>query len=1483
MVCLLSDDEDDADEAAAVATTAAPGRVAVVGGAGAGGWGAAGGGGGGAAAFVAGLTTDGGGLAQEARDEGATHGLRGLAPPRPDVKPWLSGGVSGGPGAAACASASAAPGGGDVKPWAPVPAGWDASAGLAGVPALPPPPQQTPDVAAAIAAAAAAAVAPRPSGPPAAAAGGSNRFFSSTLYGDVPEEDEISPVSVSPMRGAGGASGDIQGEVVSVDEEVSFLPPPGSFGEGDVKGASALRLPGAGAGAAGAGESLGTLTYDIPDDDLPVASGGRPPSRGRSSSVGVGTEEDPIDVDELLNEEFAWLPARKHTDRKPGTGAGSSKAAAGAGGGGAAGCGSAIRGTPRARRAPHRELTEEEEEAAMDARIGIPSRRGGRAAVDHRGCAGAGGADQVLLDDEDADAEAEMDRLDMAADGGDGIDSLDFAARGGAAGEFSSDYVKELYGQNNTNADATTEGETPYEMNVSLLRHQKRALAWMINREQASSAGPRGGILADEMGLGKTLSTVALILKERPPPKDDGTLSKLRTLVVAPLSVLQVWKEEFLSRIDRAFMPSVLIYHGSGRTKDPRELAQYDIVITSYSVVSKEAPKEVETVDSDGQPITQKIRGALFKVRWFRVVLDEAQVIKNRRALQARAAYMLPAERRWCLSGTPIQNSVDDIYSLFLFLRYYIVDTYSQWSKVWKKRLNSNHAAVRERTFKRFQVVLGTVLLRRTKSEKVDGVPILVLPPKNIELRALQFSPDERAVYMALENKSRVEFNKFVRAGTVMANLFSVLVLLLRLRQACSHPHLITKDDGFSREELEQAATRIARGASLLSALPEAVQKRLVELLAPDSESDEGKVCPICFDGLGREAIVTSCGHFSCGACNGRWAAESDSCPQCRQSLADTNAKLDLSLIRQEVHAVYEQRKEASTLGAKAAAVAGKGKGKGKGKAPARLQAKGGHSGDIERFDDMVIDALEAGKRKAAARAGESATLAIKTDKAAVDEEEDVEEAPPVKPAATAGAAAGGPDDKAGRKFLLSTKIQALMDELNLLRETKPGEKALVYSQWTGMLDLIEVPLEQDGFRHTRIDGSMRVEDRTEAIDEFKSRSDCTVMLMSLHAAGTGLNLTNANHVFMMDMWWNPAVEAQAVGRCHRIGQTKDVFVYRLYIAASVETEILAIQDKKQEMADGALGVEGVQTLGRQRLTLEDVLALFGRFSGEDASAETAAQRAANHARILAANRAGPAGAIANAAATAAAAAARMAIAPALMPPALMPPIAPAPRRRRRSGVPEDMVAPLQRVRDVQAAERQLALQARREQLLLQQAQQLQQREARQLQHEARQQQQQQQAEQQQQQAEQQLQAVQQQQQQAQLQYEQQQQQQQFAQLPHLEQQRQLAQMQAALNAGGWAPQSLPGVPASAPPGSSGSGAAAAGLAQPYAYHSPPPAAAPAAPAAPPPLPPPLLPVADLNALRAPPPLAAAHSFQALQQMLGQPPRRGGGSGTDPL
>lgn len=1015
-----------------------------------------------------------------ALNEGGTDPSRGDV----NVQPWGGGGTASG-AASGAAHWPAAADGGDTKPWSAAPAGAGHGGPAGGSAAFGALPLFAP---------------PAPAAPP-VEAGGLNPFFSSTLYGDIGDVEVPLPVEL--------AAGPAGAEAPVLTGDFSPVSPPRVGGAAEAAPA-ARQLS---AGAAGA---------ILPDGDGTPHS--TPHSTGRrGSSVGVGSPEDPIDVDELLDEQFEWMRSRRSRDsvtpRKP--------VAAAAGSAGSAG--PPRRGTP-ARPRPRAPMTEQEEEAALEARIGGPSRgsRSGGPANGGGSSAGAGAASSnaIILEDYEEDA-GELDKLEMATDGGDSIGTMAFARSAGRMGgeEFGAQYVQQLLGQNHSNADASREGDTPFEMTVSLLRHQKRALAWMINREQSSSAGPRGGILADEMGLGKTLSMVALILRERPPPLEDGKAAKLRTLIVAPLSVLQVWREEFFSRLHKSFRPTVLMYHGSSRPKDPAVLADYDIVITSYALVSQESPKEVYEEDAQGQSVVRKVRGALFKLKWFRVVLDEAQVIKNRRSQQARGAYLLRADRRWCLSGTPIQNSVDDIYSLFLFLRYYIVDTYSEWNKLWKKRLNSSIPSVRERAFKRFQVVLGTVLLRRTKGDTIDGVPLLTLPPKNVALRALQFSADERAIYQALENKTRVQFNKYVKAGTVMANLFSVLVLLLRLRQACSHPHLITKDDGFSREELERAATRIARGASLLSNLPEPVQKRLIEVMAPDSESDEGKVCPICFDGFGPEAIVTSCGHFSCSTCNTSWSAESDTCPQCRQSLADVNAKLNLSLIRQEVHAVYEQRKEAAAIGGPQGS--SKGKGKGKGKAPARLVGKG-NSGDVERFDEMAIDALAANKRKAAEAVvvGAAGGVVVKPDLAGIktaavaDEEEDEEEPPAKVDAMTAAAAASAkPDEKGGRQFLLSTKIQALMDELALLRRTKPDEKALVYSQWTAMLDLIEVPMEQDGFRYTRIDGTMKMDDRTAAIDEFKTRSDCSVMLMSLHAAGTGLTLTNANHVFMMDMY----------------------------------------------------------------------------------------------------------------------------------------------------------------------------------------------------------------------------------------------------------------------------------------------------------------------------------------------------------------------------
>jgi superfamily II DNA or RNA helicase len=172
-----------------------------------------------------------------------------------------------------------------------------------------------------------------------------------------------------------------------------------------------------------------------------------------------------------------------------------------------------------------------------------------------------------------------------------------------------------------------------------------------------------------------------------------------------------------------------------------------------------------------------------------------------------------------------------------------------------------------------------------------------------------------------------------------------------------------------------------------------------------------------------------------------------------------------------------------------------------------------------------------------------------------------------------------------GQTAATSSKIEALMEAL----ETAVAEnhKALVFSQWTSLLDLIEPALARAELPFVRLDGSTR--DRGEVVGRFQAEDGPPVMLVSLKAGGSGLNLTAADHVFLCDPWWNPAVEAQAADRTHRIGQTRPVFVYRLIAADTVEERILALQDSKRALMDAALA-DGAAAAG---LTRADLLALL--------------------------------------------------------------------------------------------------------------------------------------------------------------------------------------------------------------------------------------------------------------------------------------------------
>jgi len=172
-----------------------------------------------------------------------------------------------------------------------------------------------------------------------------------------------------------------------------------------------------------------------------------------------------------------------------------------------------------------------------------------------------------------------------------------------------------------------------------------------------------------------------------------------------------------------------------------------------------------------------------------------------------------------------------------------------------------------------------------------------------------------------------------------------------------------------------------------------------------------------------------------------------------------------------------------------------------------------------------------------------------------------------------------------GQKADSSAKVEALLESLE--NAAADGHKALVFSQWTSLLDLIEPALNNAGIAYTRLDGSTR--DRGEVVEKFQSEDGPPVMLISLKAGGTGLNLTAADHVFLCDPWWNPAVEDQAADRAHRIGQERPVTIYRLIAADTVEERILDLQEKKRALGEAALGDGGAAA----SLTREDLMALL--------------------------------------------------------------------------------------------------------------------------------------------------------------------------------------------------------------------------------------------------------------------------------------------------
>jgi SNF2 family DNA or RNA helicase len=166
-------------------------------------------------------------------------------------------------------------------------------------------------------------------------------------------------------------------------------------------------------------------------------------------------------------------------------------------------------------------------------------------------------------------------------------------------------------------------------------------------------------------------------------------------------------------------------------------------------------------------------------------------------------------------------------------------------------------------------------------------------------------------------------------------------------------------------------------------------------------------------------------------------------------------------------------------------------------------------------------------------------------------------------------------DDPSAKLDMLIPSIVEVVDE---------GHKVLVFSQFTSFLAIVRDRLDAEGLTYEYLDGKTR--NRQERVERFQTDPDCPVFLISLKAGGLGLNLTAAEYVYLLDPWWNPAVEAQAIDRSHRIGQENNVFAYRLIARDTVEQKILDLQQKKRDLADAILGEDNrmIATLTREDL-----------------------------------------------------------------------------------------------------------------------------------------------------------------------------------------------------------------------------------------------------------------------------------------------------------
>ena len=596
-----------------------------------------------------------------------------------------------------------------------------------------------------------------------------------------------------------------------------------------------------------------------------------------------------------------------------------------------------------------------------------------------------------------------------------------------------------------------------------------------------------GGIIADNMGLGKTVQMLANLVDGMPSTTDPAQA----TLIVVPRSLRSQWMKETKHHLEPGMLPQVMIYESNSEEfyRDPtRQLQQSHIVITTYDELRKSWPKNEPPEDLNDEEAQEwweyqhtNNRGALHRIKWRRVVLDECQAVKNPQSQTSFAAHGLMAKFRWLMSGTVLLNNISEMFSYCRFLQAPHTGTFECFK----------HNYLKDDAGKdRLHEYVKTIMIRRTLSDQFLNAPIICLPRTQQCTKRLDFNTLEAKIYAVVMDRCTETIQHLVKSGKTKggkaagAILWMASVRMILLRQLTGHFLVCTKTmaEYLTRDDMHQLWSILEEDDSIKSnETTEKLRKIFTKLDKDIKESmnlewssfpvrgDNNQDAPMIQRQLGHNisrtdamrmcasrfcvkcgeppenSYITECKHILCSECLDILQFDAPNTAQCRAICPVDGCQRELKV---------------SLL-------------------------KGARSVESDYLSDPAT-ALQAPKK------GRCELTPADTD-----------------------------------LIYLSAKMREIKSILAHWIQENPEVKIIVFTQFLQMCDIIGTICKAEGWGHCTFNGQMEMKAREKMLNIFQEKREKRVLVASLKAGGVGLNLTHATRAILVDLYWNSAIEQQ--------------------------------------------------------------------------------------------------------------------------------------------------------------------------------------------------------------------------------------------------------------------------------------------------------------------------------------------------------------------